>query len=404
MTSKIKKLPIIMLTHEFFPRKGGIATFTEEMARAASEIGHRVEVWAPEPKASPPPKFPFKVKWLKLKGSQDLSCQYRLIKELIKERRQLRKTIVYLCDPGPVLAMSYLHFFKAFRPKKLLITFHGTEIKQFAASAARRKMLNQLIRRADRISAPSEFTHQLITKNFADAIPKTFLTPGALRSDFIPATRKNNADGSSHVNILTVGRLHPRKGQALILKALAGLKKNQRRKISFWIVGTGNKFAYETQLKHLASEMDFDIKFFGEVDNETLMDLYSRADIFAMTSIDFKKSVEGFGLVYLEAAAHGLPIVANRIGGVAEAVSHNKNGLLVPPNDRKKLCEAFAKLIDNPRLRQQMGTYGHHWSRQNSWKHSAQFFFNNWDIKIDSSLEFSKDQLEEARQKPKSKK
>ncbi|MCH6258020.1 glycosyltransferase family 4 protein [Puniceicoccaceae bacterium K14] len=400
MNSKIEKLPIVMLTHEFFPHKGGIATFTEEMARAAAEIGHPVEVWAPEHHNKNCQKFPFIVKWLPLKGSQDLSCQYKLIKELIKERRRLRDTILYLCDPGPVLAMSYLHFFKAFRPEKLLITFHGTEVQQFAASPGRKQMLNQLIRRADRISAPSEFTHKLITNNFSAAKLKTFLTPCALRSDFIPAERKLGRGKSSKVNILTVGRLHPRKGQAFIIEALAALGKTHRDKISFWIVGTGNKFGYETQLKKMASETDLDIKFFGEVDNDKLMKLYSEADIFAMTSVNFKKSVEGFGLVYLEAAAHGIPVIAHKVGGAPEAVSHEKNGLIVPPQNRDALRDAFAKLIEDPQLREQMGTYGYEWSRRNSWLHSAQLFFNNWDIKIDSSLEFSKDQLNEARNGP----
>ena len=108
-------LPIYFLTHEFFPTKGGIATFTEEMAKAAVKIGRKVEVWAPRGSEKADPKFPFTVKRLDLKGSQDLSCQLRLARELVKERRSLRKSMVYLCDPGPVLAMCYLHFFQAIK-------------------------------------------------------------------------------------------------------------------------------------------------------------------------------------------------------------------------------------------------------------------------------------------------
>mgnify|MGYP003350277809 CR=1 FL=1 len=65
---------------------------------------------------------------------------------------------------------------------------------------------------------------------------------------------------------------------------------------------------------------DFPIRFLGDVPDEELSRIYDRADIFAMTSINHGDSIEGFGLVYLEAAAHGLPIVAHDVGGVRDAV------------------------------------------------------------------------------------
>jgi phosphatidyl-myo-inositol dimannoside synthase len=375
-------LPIYVLTHEFFPKKGGIATFTEEMARAAVQIGHKVEVWAPRGDSSSDSDFPFAVRRLKLKGSQDLSCQIKLAREWIRERRKLRKAMVYLSDPGPILAMCYLQFFKAFKPARLVITFHGSEVKSFASNPIRRLIVNQLIKRADRISAPSEFTHGLIRKNFPAAKLKTYLTPGALRSNF-ERPRNSARRSSDKINILTVGRLHPRKGQAFIMEALADLPLAQRKKVSFWIVGTGNKQGYGDHLKALAKKMDFGVSFYGEVSNSQLEELYARASIFSMTSVNFRKSVEGFGLVYLEAAAHGLPIVANRVGGVAEAVSHGENGLLVDPGDKPGLTQAFDRLIQDHDLREKMGKNGLVWSRRNNWVQSAELLFNQWDIQID---------------------
>ncbi len=388
-------LPIYFLTHEFFPTKGGIATFTEEMAKAAVKIGRKVEVWAPRGCEKGDPQFPFSVKRLDLKGSQDLSCQLRLAKELVKERRSLRRSMVYLCDPGPVLAMCYLHFFQAIKPGKLIITFHGSEIKKFAANPGRRVIVNRLIRKADRISTPSEFTHNLLMNNFPNAGRKTFLTPGALRSDFESKTLSRSRS-SKKVNILTVGRLHPRKGQAIIMEALAKLPRSLRRQCNFWIVGTGNKFGYETQLRNLADQADFNVTFFGDVTNEKLEELYAQADIFSMTSIDFKKSVEGFGLVYLEAAAHGLPIIANNVGGVAEAVSNGHNGILVTPGNLPELTNAFTLLVQNRMVREKMGRNGIKWARRNNWIQSAELLFNRWDINIDPSLEFPEPALVEA--------
>ncbi len=378
--------PIFVLTHEFFPMKGGIATFTEEMAKAAAKLGRSVEVWAPRGDASHDQAFPFVVKRLDLKGSQDITCQVRLVRELIRERRRLRRAIVYLSDPGPVLAMCYLHFFKSFKPGKLVITFHGSEIQRFAANPGRRLAVSQLIKAADRISTPSEFTHGLLAKSFPHSKRKTFLTPGALRSDFASSQRPRG-QGDARVNILTVGRLHPRKGQACTLEALAALPAHQRRRIALWIVGSGTKFGYEAKLRQRASELDFEVRFLGDVTNEELEELYGRADIFSMTSVNFRNSVEGFGLVYLEAAAHGLPIVAHRVGGVAEAVSDGANGILVEPGNRTELSSAFARLIDDPTLRVAMGQNGQRWARRNCWLQSADLLFNRWDITIDPALE-----------------
>ncbi|MDQ8205557.1 glycosyltransferase family 4 protein [Pelagicoccus sp. SDUM812003] len=385
--------PILILTHEFAPTKGGIATFTEEMARAAVQLGRKVEVWAPRGCEERGDDYPFPVRRLDLKGSQDVSCQIKLVRELIRQRRRVRKAIVYICDPGPVLAMCYLQFFKTFKPGKLILTFHGSEIKTFAANPGKRIAVNQLIKRADRISTPSEFTHGLLKSNFPGAKKKTFLTPGALRSDF-EEIESRNARSSKKVHILTVGRLHPRKGQAFIMQALAQLPRQLRRQVSFWIVGTGKKYGYETQLRQMAEQVDFSVTFFGDVTNEQLEDLYARADLFSMTSVNFRKSVEGFGLVYLEAAAHGLPIVAHKVGGVAEAVSDGENGILVEPENLNQLSEAFAQLIQDRELRLRMGRNGKRWARRNNWIQSADLLFNRWDISIDPSLEEPEDALQ----------
>ncbi len=113
-----------------------------------------------------------------------------------------------------------------------------------------------------------------------------------------------------------------------------------------------------------------------------------------MTSVNFRKSVEGFGLVYLEAAAHGLPIIAHRIGGVAEAVSHGENGILVEPGDQAELTAAFATLIQDRERREKMGRNGKKWARRNTWLQSADLLFNRWDITIDPTLDESEQAIE----------
>jgi glycosyltransferase involved in cell wall biosynthesis len=94
-----------------------------------------------------------------------------------------------------------------------------------------------------------------------------------------------------------------------------------------------------------------------------------------MTSVNLDHSVEGFGLVYLEAAAHGLPVVAHDVGGVAEAVVDGETGILVPPDRPARLAAAFESLIHDPGLRRRLGEAGRAWSTRNRWHDAAAQLF-----------------------------
>lgn len=358
--------------------RGGIATFTEEIARATASLGYQVEVWAQSaPPSAEKADWPFRIRRLPLKGTHDLWCQVRLACALIRHRRALRYATVYLPEPGPMLTMMLLQFFKAFRPKNFVLTFHGSEILKFAESPVRRWLAGRLIGHATRVSTLTNYTQELLLEHFPDAVDKITLTPGALRSDFAvvpgqpaPATPKDK------IVILTVGRLHPRKGQLLTLQALHVLAPEVRARIEYWVVGGQSKGNYEETLRATAAQQpDLTVRFFGNLPDAELAGIYARADIFAMTSVNLERSVEGFGLVYLEASAHGLPVVAHDVGGVSEAVMDGVTGLLVPPHRPAQLAAAFEKLIHEPELRRRMGAAGRDWATRNCWKESAEALF-----------------------------
>lgn len=368
-----KKPPLLILTHEFFPKRGGIATFTEEMAKAAQKLGYEVEVWAPLVEletAEPQPNWPFKVRWIALKGTHSLTCQFKMARQIIRERQRIRQSIVYLPEPGPVLAMSYLHIFKAFRPLRLLVTFHGSEILRFSSRPIRRFLIDHLIKRASRITTPSLFSNKLLCQHFPSSQSKALITPCSLRADIqlLPTKEKTTSD---KIIILTVGRLHPRKGHIYVIEALNQLPKEIRSRIDYWIAGTGSKGNYAKSLHQLADQTDVKIRFFEKTSEEELFDLYRAADIFAMTSINYGKSVEAFGLVYLEASAFALPIIAHDVGGVSEAVLHEETGFLVSPEKPRALTEAFFRLITDKKLRMQLGQNGFNWAKKHSWQDSA---------------------------------
>jgi len=377
------KPPVYLITHEFYPRRGGIATFTEQIANAAAGLGYDIEVWAqalsPD---STEREWPFRMRRLPLKGTHDLTCQARLAKELVKHRRKLRYATVYLPEPGPMLAMMMLQFVPGFRPKRLVLTFHGSEILKFHGMPHTRLLARRLIRRAWRISVLSHYTHGLLCERFPEARKKTFFTPGALRAEFASGSTPSIPLQRERMVILTVGRLHPRKGQLFIIEALKALPPEWRRRCEYWLVGSNSKENYEERLRGAVAGTDLVVRFFGDVPDEQLDSIYSKADIFAMTSINYRLSVEGFGFVYLEAAAHGLPVIAHAVGGVPEAVVDGVTGLLVPPKDREALTNAFAKLLSDSELRHRLGAAGREWAGKNSWVRSADLLFNRLDLEI----------------------
>jgi glycosyltransferase involved in cell wall biosynthesis len=374
---------VFLVTHEFYPRHGGIATFSEQIARAAVNQGYDIEVWAQATQPGLKEKsWPFRLRRMPLKGTHNFSCQLRMMREMIVYRRRLRYATVYLPEPGPMLAMMMLQMVPGFRPKRLVLTFHGSEILKFHSDPLRRWLAGQLIRRASRISVLTGYTHGLLCEHFPEAVGKTFLTPGALRADFAPIPATDAPMQHERIVILTVGRLHPRKGQLFIIEAMHALPAAQRESIEYWLVGSGSKENYEERLRESASRSGLIVRFLGRVPDDELARIYSQADIFAMTSIDHRNSIEGFGLVYLEAAAHGLPVVAHAVGGVAEAVVDGVTGLLVPPADREALTAAFSRLIVDRDLRCKMGAAGRKWARRNSWARSVDLLFNHseWTI------------------------
>lgn len=375
--SPVNGRPVFLITHEFYPVRGGIATFTEEIARATASLGYNIEVWAQSAAGgADKTDWPFRLRRLPLKGTHDLLCQLQLARELIRHRRVLRHATVYLPEPGPMMTMMLLQFFHAFRPRHLILTFHGSEILKFAHNPIRRWLAGQLIRHATRVSTLSNYTQELLISHFPLAAEKIYLTPGALRSDFVVVPPKP-ATSKSKVIVLTVGRLHPRKGQLLTLRALQTLPPEVRARVEYWVVGGQGKAHYESLLRTAAAQQpDLTVKFLGNLPDEELASVYERADIFAMTSVNLKHSIEGFGLVYLEAAAHALPVVAHDVGGVSEAVVDGVTGLLVPPDRPAQLAAAFEKLIHDPQLRHKFGAAGRAWATRNCWKESAEALFN----------------------------
>lgn len=358
--------PICLLSNEFFPHRGGIAIYSEEVARAAADLGCYVEVWGPDREEAVSRSWPFRFRPIRFAGTQGMTCQLKLAMNLIDQRRHLRRSIVHLADPGAMLSMTYLHHFKAFRPAEIVLTFHGSEIIRFGENPALRKLIAPLVRRATRITTVSNYSRGLLERHFPDSIGRVLVTPLSARRGVLSGANGPKRPAGKIV-ILTVARIHPRKGQIHVIQALSKLPAALQNQIEYWIVGRGTKEGYDNKLRAEAANCRFPVRFFPDVSDQDLGAYYQESDIFALTSVEHRSSIEGFGIVYLEASMHGLPIIAHATGGVPEAVQHERTGLLTPLRDTRALTDAFARLLESPALRSRLGTAGIAWARSHSW-------------------------------------
>lgn len=368
--------PLVLVTHEFHPHRGGIAIYAAEMAKAAQAAGYAVEVWAP---ALPPgvaePTWSFAVRRLPLAGNHGLLSQWRMVRELLAHRDRLREATLYIPEPGPLLAMLLLQYFDTLRPGRLMLTFHGSEIRRLGSRGLLRWSTSHLLEKATRISVVSAFARDLLQSTFPEAAGKVVITPGALRTDLALDAPVRLDKPRRKLVVLTVARINPRKGQREVIAALQTLPDALRDRVEYWLVGAHDKENYGASLAAAAARSDVPVKFLGDIPDEKLGAIYAEADIFAMTSMPHGHSVEGFGLVYLEAGAHGLPVVAHSIGGVPEAVIDNETGLLVAPGDKAALTAAFARLLGDPTLRRRLGDAGRTRAREHTWQDSAESLF-----------------------------
>jgi phosphatidylinositol alpha-1,6-mannosyltransferase len=156
--------------------------------------------------------------------------------------------------------------------------------------------------------------------------------------------------------LLTVGRLEERKGQDLVIRALPALTR-RLPDVSYVMLGDGET---KDELLSLAESLSVSdrIKLIPECDAEVLVDLYRSADLFVMPNKRLRADLEGFGIVYLEAAACGVPSIGGRSGGVPEAVEHGRSGYLCSPGSLEDFTAKALELLTDRQKAQAMGAYG----------------------------------------------
>jgi phosphatidylinositol alpha-1,6-mannosyltransferase len=181
------------------------------------------------------------------------------------------------------------------------------------------------------------------------------------------------ADQSQASTVITVARLENRyKGFDVMIAAMP-LVRARVPDVRWVLVGEGS-LAAELEATARAVGVGDAITFTGAVSDSERNRLLSRAAVFAMPSrlVVSNGGGEGFGIVFLEASARGLPCVAGNVGGAVDAVVNGKTGITVDPTDHVAVAEAISTLLLDPRLRAQLGEAGRARAAEFSWDRMAE--------------------------------
>lgn len=226
-----------------------------------------------------------------------------------------------------------------------------------------RESLRNMLGRSRFVTATTHQLARATAEVMSDGTPVYVIPFGVDLSRFTP---RANA-GSGTVVLGFVKHLLPKYGPDLLLEAFARVHR-QRPETRLVIAGRGPM--HESLTKRI-SELGLEqfVQLTGRVPHERVPELIRGFDLMVMPSI---YESETFGVAAIEASACGVPVVASRIGGIPEAVLHQKTGLLVPPRDVDALAGACLELVDDPDRRRAMGEAGRRFvERYYSWSDNA---------------------------------
>ena len=241
------------------------------------------------------------------------------------------------------------------------VVLHGAEVTVPGRLPVSKQTLGWVLRRARHVIAAGGYPAAEAEHAAGRRLPVTVVPPGVDVQRFRPLTEAERADARRDLGlpvdaelVVSISRLVPRKGFDTAIRAVARLA-DRRPDLVLAIAGGGRD---EARLRRLAEELSAPVRFLGRVANDDLPRLYGCADVFTMLCRNrwYGLEQEGFGIVFVEAAACGVVQVAGDSGGAAEAVADGETGVVVrDPDDAVAVADVLGRLLDDPQRRAEMG-------------------------------------------------
>lgn len=352
-------MPSLLVTNDFPPKIGGIQSYLYELWRrlppesttvlTTPQAGDRA--WDADQK--------FRVERTR---EPVLLPSPALARRVDALAREVGADVIFL-DPALPLGLIGPELQSA----PWIVVLHGAEVTVPARLPGTRQLLARVLRRAAGVVAAGDYPAREAMRAVGPSLPQIVVPPGVDVERFTPVAsaevrateRARFGLEPDRVTVVAVSRLVPRKGFDVLLDALALLELD----VQLVIAGDGRD---RRRLEARAARLGLAsrVRFLGRVSDDDLPAVYRSGDVFAMVCRERWAGLEaeGFGIVFLEAAACGLPSVAGRSGGSHEAVVDEKTGFVVDPGDVMLLAQTLERLVLNPGLRVRLGTSARAWA------------------------------------------
>ena len=356
----------LLVTNDFPPRPGGIQTYLHTLAEhlPAENLVVYTSSWprGPEPHPAFDARQPFPVH---RHPSQLMLPTPQVARRAAEILRAERCEAVWFGAAAP-LALLGPHL-RAAGAQRVLASTHGHEVG-WSMLPGSRQALRRIGSTADVITFVSKYTRSRFAAAFGRFAALEPLFSGVDTEVYKPDPAARAEIRARHglgdrPTVVCVSRLVPRKGQDTLIRALP-LIRRQVPDAALLLVGGG---PYGDRLRALAESTGVEehVVFTGSVPWAELPAHYAAGDVFAMPCRSHGRGldVEALGIVFLEAAATGLPVLAGRSGGAPEAVREGVTGHAVDPADIPAIAETLATLLADPEHAGKMGMAGRDWMR-----------------------------------------
>jgi phosphatidylinositol alpha-1,6-mannosyltransferase len=355
---------VLLVTNDFPPRRGGIQAYLAELvSRLAATGEHTLTVYAPRWKGT-------EVFDAQTAGYQVVRHPGTLMLPVPTVDARMRRLIaehgidtVWFGAAAPLGLLA--HRARQAGVTRVLASTHGHEVGWSMLPVAR-SVLRRIGEDSDVVTFVSRYTRGRFASAFGPEAALEHLPPGVDTDRFRPdpasrAELRSRYGLGQRPTVVCLSRLVPRKGQDMLIRALPLIRR--RVKGAALVIAGGGP--YMAALRRLAERLDVGehVTFTGGVPAADLPAYHAMADVFAMPcrTRGAGLDVEGLGIVFLEASATGVPVVAGSSGGAPETVQHNKTGLVVDGRSVNQVADAVTELLADPDRAAAMGAAGRDW-------------------------------------------
>ena len=342
----------LLVTNDFPPKVGGIQSYLSDLWQRLPPRETTV-LTTPHPDAAAfDATLDFRVERVTSRILWPTRAVARRVDALARE---VGADVVFL---DPMLPLGLIG--PRLRSAPYVVIAHGAEITVPGRVPGSRVLGRRVLRGAAGVVAAGEYPAAACARTAGRPVPHVVVPPGVDPQRFRPLAASERAAVRAEYRldpdrplVLGLSRLVPRKGFDVLIRAVAGLDDS----VQLAIAGTGRD---ERRLMDLAvsHQIHQRVRFLGRVPDAALAPLYASADVFSMLCRDRWAGLEaeGFGIVFVEASACGVPSVAGRSGGSHEAVVDGETGFVVSPRDVDAVGAALERLLGDHDLRARMGT------------------------------------------------